>query len=64
MTDYAKPTSPGTALRDAARNLRWHADDHERQARDHKLLSTAFKERAHDLEADADLYDKYQTGAK
>ena len=63
MTDYAKPTTPGTALRDAARTLHWYSEDHERKAHDHKLLAAAFRERAHELDADADLYDKDQPGA-
>lgn len=63
MTDYAKPTTPGDALRNAARDLLAKAKQHRIEQERQRERADALETAAYDLEADAERWDKYQPTA-
>jgi hypothetical protein len=63
VTDFAKPTTPGAALREFAANLKWKAQEHRREGAEHLALADAIDALRLQAENDADRWDKYQPKA-
>lgn len=60
MTDFGSPTSPAEALRRKAKEFAGLAKQHREAAQMSLRLAEAFEEQRHQMESDADRYDKYQ----